>query len=226
VNEAGDAYFQRFVPGRACSAAFVACQGTAHLLGATQQLSGDSSFGATGYRYCGSIGPLRLTERFSQQWQRVGNRLAASFGLKGLFGVDAIISDEHVVPIEINPRYTASIEVLEASQAWSSIELHFSSCVGETKIIKPRAPSRYTGKAIVLARQKSIVTDELMDWIDQQNDSDDGPCVADIPVVNTSIAAGHPVVTVLAHSHSIDGVRPRLRQRAEGVLAKLESAST
>ena len=50
--------------------------------------------------------------------------LAKRFSLAGLFGVDAIVNDEGVWTVEINPRYTASMELVEPSLDASLVDLH------------------------------------------------------------------------------------------------------
>ena len=43
----------------------------------------------------------------------MGAALADVFDLCGLFGVDGVVRGNRFWPVEINPRYTASMEVLE-----------------------------------------------------------------------------------------------------------------
>lgn len=222
VNDTGEVYFQRLINGSACAAVFVACQGTAQLLGTTQQLSGEARFGATGFQYCGSIGPLPLNQELRRQWERIGNCLASALELKGLVGIDAVLSGGRVIPVEINPRYTASIEVLEACQSWSSIDLHLAACRDERVMIESCQPSSsYFGKAIVFAPRAAIISERLIEWIDELNGSSDRPQVADIPAASTSIGVGRPVVTVFAQSNRIDAVLPLLQQRAAEIADRL-----
>ena len=170
-----------------------------------------------------SIGPLPLTDEFEQQWKRVGDCLAASFKLRGLFGVDAVIRHGQIFPVEINPRYTASIEILEAGNSWSSIDLHRAACLDERVTYAPHHAdsTTYFGKAILFARHCSVVTDELREWIDRANDSSDGPYAADIPCAEVPIAARQPVLTVFTRSDAMDQVIPRLQQRAAEVAERL-----
>ena len=54
--------------------------------------------------------------------------LAAEFDLVGLFGVDFIDDGEQLWPIEINPRYTASVEILERACRFSAVAWHVAAC--------------------------------------------------------------------------------------------------
>ena len=70
--------------------------------------------------YGGSIGPLELHNTISselhQKLARLGNRIAQRFELVGLFNVDLILTpDRSLVMLEINPRYSASMELMPAA---------------------------------------------------------------------------------------------------------------
>ncbi|MBX7072109.1 MAG: ATP-grasp domain-containing protein [Pirellulales bacterium] len=134
-------YYQRWIDGQNASAVYLAAGGTARLLGVTRQLVGANwccvgaaavdrpDWSGTPFRYCGSIGPLPIDDALRDQFTRIGHCLAAEFDLIGLFGVDAIIRAGEVWPVEVNPRYSASAEVLERAQGVSMIGAHVAACV-------------------------------------------------------------------------------------------------
>lgn len=121
-------YYQRYIAGTPCSAVYVAAAGRAALLGVTRQLVGTAWCGASGFRYSGSIGPWPVSSAITESFARIGSCLAESFGLRGLFGVDAIVENEIVWPVEVNPRYTASIEVLERALGFHAVGMHVDAC--------------------------------------------------------------------------------------------------
>ncbi len=82
-------------------------------MGATWQLVGTGWTGAPAFCYAGSVGPVEPQTHLDAQWERIGSTIARRFRLVGLFGVDAILDGHTVWPIEVNPRYPASVEVLE-----------------------------------------------------------------------------------------------------------------
>src|SRR5262245_11102852 len=82
-------YFQEWIEGTSSSAIFVAARGRALYLGATLQLVGEPEFGARPFAYCGSVGPLDPGEA-EESIRKLGDVLAARFGLVGLFGVDLV----------------------------------------------------------------------------------------------------------------------------------------
>src|SRR5207249_9264748 len=85
----------------------------AAFLEVTRQLVGEPWLHAAPFHYCGSIGPLPLSESLWRKFWRIGTVLAKAFRLRGLFGVDCVLRDGIPWPVEVNPRYPASVEVLE-----------------------------------------------------------------------------------------------------------------
>jgi predicted ATP-grasp superfamily ATP-dependent carboligase len=70
--------------------------------------------------YGGSIGPLRSHDAVASELQkklaRLGDRIAQRFELVGLFNVDLILTpDRSLTMLEINPRYSASMELMPAA---------------------------------------------------------------------------------------------------------------
>ena len=212
-----DAYFQEQIDGLSCSAVFVAKSGSAELIGVTEQLVGCDWLGTSGFRYCGSIGPLPASESVRAAFRRIGACLAERFDLAGLFGVDAIVADERVWPVEVNPRYTASVEILERSLGVQSLRIHVAACRGESLPPRPwltkAAPLVY-GKAILFANRALSVPREFADFVRQTNRDAAWPVVADIPHDGSAVEKGQPITTVFAEGGSIDSVRDQLRDRA------------
>jgi predicted ATP-grasp superfamily ATP-dependent carboligase len=214
-HTAGGLYFQKRIDGRACSAVFVACGGRAATLGATWQWSGTEWTGAHGFQYAGSWGPIReagLLESF----RRIGDILAGEFGLVGLFGVDAMADGENLWPIEVNPRYPASAEVLERALEIDAVRLHVEACrEGRLPQGQTDRPSRWCGKAIVYARRDAIVTEEFCRVAEPLWAGQAWPELADVPAAGTRIGTGAPAVTVLADAEDEASLGEELRQKAE-----------
>jgi predicted ATP-grasp superfamily ATP-dependent carboligase len=197
AGPAGGYYFQQFIDGLPCSAAYVAAGGQATLLGVTQQLIGSPWAGAHGFQYCGSIGPLATPPRVTRNFAAIGTALASHFDLAGLFGVDAIVNAEGVWPVEVNPRYTASIELLERAAGIRAIELHVAACErGDLPAYCAGTFERQYGKAILFALRRLTVPPSFSSPIDRGDDRTP-PVLADIPDAGTTIEAGWPIVTVV-----------------------------
>jgi predicted ATP-grasp superfamily ATP-dependent carboligase len=212
------AYLQRYIEGEAASAVFVAARGQAMLLGATRQLLGRDFGLASPFLYAGSIGPLGLRDEESAGLQTLGNCLAARFGLVGLFNVDFVRTESERCVVEVNPRYSASIEVLERVTGIDSIGLHAAACErGEFVSPQEQVVNRFAGKAIVYAAQAGVIPEAFEQFVERWNCSGPWPGIADLPRVGDPAHAGHPLVTVFAESDSLIGLETELRQRVSAI---------
>jgi len=214
-NVKGGWYFQRRQEGTPCAAVYVGEGHRARLVGVSEQLIGRPWTRSAAFQYAGSVGPLPLSPQLAAQFDRLGNALVGRFRLIGLFGVDAIIADDTIWPIEINPRYTASIEVLERALNVSTITLHVDAC-REVRI-DGRLPEKcdlVAGKAVLYARERIRVTDDWSRSLVEQNHGQEWPETADIPPPGTVIPAGAPVVTLLHAAEDRATVLDDLQRRA------------
>jgi predicted ATP-grasp superfamily ATP-dependent carboligase len=206
-------YVQEFIEGNSCSAVFLAGRADCRLLGVTRQLVGESWVHTPPFRYAGSIGPLELSAAEHAAWERLGAVIAAFAGLRGLFGVDAVVRDGMPWPVEVNPRYTASVEVLEYATGMRALALH-------RRVFEPEAPkfadgpaADIIGKAVWYAPRPLTVPGNGP-WeavLNRRPAIDSPPPFADIPRVGQRIAAGHPVLTMIAAETTVDECRRRLQ---------------
>jgi predicted ATP-grasp superfamily ATP-dependent carboligase len=216
-------YWQERAAGAPCSAVFVAANRSSYLLGATRQLIGEPWTGTTGFRYAGSLGPLPTSHELEASLQNLGDILAEEFRLVGLFGVDFLLDGETVRPIEVNPRYTASIEVLERATGLCAIRWHALACRdghlprrGEIRL----TADRLHGKAILFASEKLSVSRELSERLLRENASRQWPHVADIPVAGSCIERGWPVATVFGSGESEGALLAELQHRMSALRAQ------
>lgn len=202
-------YFQQRIAGTPCAAIYVAAAGRARLLGVTEQLL------TAGFRYAGSVGPLRLEPDVETLAAELGSVLAREFGLVGLFGVDAVLAHSAIWPVEINPRYTASIEVLERALGLLSIALHAAACrqaqlPADAPAALASAPA-WCGKAIYYARTDVVISAGFTSYLAGLNEGRAWPVAADIPSPGTFVRAGQPVATALAEAANREVVLGRLQ---------------
>jgi predicted ATP-grasp superfamily ATP-dependent carboligase len=215
-------FFQRRLEGNSASAVFVAAGGHARLLGVTRQLVGAAWAGARPFQYAGSLGPLRIDEMVYQTIKKIGSVLAREFKLCGLLGVDLMINNRGVWVLEVNPRYTASVEIVERVTGCEMLQSHVAAC---SDGILPAAPvshdARHVGKVILFARQPVQVSKEFSEWACHQSCDDPWPALADIPAQGARILAGQPVLTVFAAGSDEQESEAQLRKRLSEVQSKL-----
>ena len=202
-------YLQEYAPGTSISATYVADAIGAVLLGVTEQMLGDAAFGSSGFRYCGSLGSLPLTDRQRGALEYLGMTLARRFGLHGPFGVDAVLDARgDVRPVEVNPRYTASMELLE--RATDVCVLGEPSSPAANTI---RGEPRTHGKAVVFATREVEAPDLY------QHFSPD--TIADVPAPGQWIHRGQPICTFLSTGIDRAETLSRLHETAAMLDARL-----
>jgi predicted ATP-grasp superfamily ATP-dependent carboligase len=211
-------YLQQFVGGEPCSGVFVADDAGCRLLGVTRQLIGKNWLHVGGFRYAGSVGPLVLNPKEAAAWERLGSAVTAFAGLRGVFGIDAVMRDGVPWPVEVNPRYTASVEVIEYATGIESLSLHRQAyALGKPclrKAVGMALESMATvGKAIWYSpRAIAIPSDGPWEAVLHRSPVlDKPPSFADIPPVGQRITAGRPVLTFFATAHTADECERRLR---------------
>lgn len=222
----GRAYFQQRIRGRPCSAVFVGAGGRSVLIGVTLQLIGTRWTHAKPFRYAGSVGPLPVAGPVAAQFRRIGQALAGEFGLVGVFGVDAVLTQGQVWPVEVNPRWTASVEVLERAWGMPALAWHAAAC-SASRLPEGWAegyrPTPWVGKAILFAPGELWVTEGFAGWARPRWADQEWPELADVPAPGTRILPGRPVLTVFAQGASQAAVLKDLACRLAEVEARLTS---
>jgi len=217
-------YFQKRVAGPSFSALFLAWSGSSELIGVSRQL-----IGAPGseFAYRGSIGPCKLRSQASSRLSRLGQVLASTFSLVGLFGVDLVLQDDEPWVLEINPRYTASVEVLELALGRFLLAEHCGACLGNlhrspgsTGAADSEHLPRVVGKAILYATS-SLVAPEIDVHEFRDRDLFAIPTLADIPCPGTHISAGEPIMTVFETATDIETCEQRLEHQSAFWAARL-----
>ena len=207
-------YLQERIVGVPGSVVFVADGSRAVPLGITRALAGDRAFGATGFTYCGSI-LLDPDEPLTGLATRLAEAVTEEFGLVGVNGVDFVAAHGSPVAVEVNPRYTAAMELVERAYGISIFDLHTRACAGSLPAFSiPRHQGATPGKAIVYAR-RSVTPLGTAGWLAD-------PHIRDVPTSGEPIGPGHPVCTVFAQGRDPERCRGALARRASDLYQALE----
>ncbi len=131
-----------------------------------------------------------------EEIEKMVSLLVRHFRLKGIGGIDFIISrgpDNRLRPflIEINPRYTASMELIEWAYGLNIYSLHIKAVNGYLPefSLSDYPIGNYYGKGIVYAPE-SVRIRNTEGWTEQGR--------RDIPFPGDEIGQGKPVCSVLA----------------------------
>jgi predicted ATP-grasp superfamily ATP-dependent carboligase len=218
-------YLQRYVDGIPMSAVFVRARGRVHMLGITEQLIGSPWLNAPPFRYAGNIGPIALPRTAHEVVAKVGNIVGEVCGLLGLFGIDFVLEGDIPRVVEVNPRYPASVELLELATGLSALALH-RMAFDPTAL--PAAPNRVSGrvfgKAIVYAAERIRAPERTAeDLVARRLLRTEGRSgkLADVPMPGSVIEAGWPVLTVFAEGRSRAECANELRRRVGEIMRDL-----
>jgi predicted ATP-grasp superfamily ATP-dependent carboligase len=208
-------YLQEYIEGAPGSVVFIAGRGRVSVLGISRQLIGLPSFGASGFRYCGSVLVSPSRELLAQA-RAVAEAITVDFGLHGLNGIDFIVNGDVLYPIEVNPRWTSSMELIERARGLSVFGAHAQACTSGPLPAVDAATlplPDVVGKAIVFAREESVIGD-AESWLAD-------PTVRDVPRTGDRIKTGQPVCTVFATAADEASCSAALERRAASIYAQL-----
>jgi len=210
-NEA-DFYHQEFIKGESRSAIYCFNETSFELLGVSIQSSGAHYLHADNFSYSGNIGPINPFDAELKDLHTIGEIISSNYQPLGLLGLDYILNDSRVFPLEINPRYTASMEVLELALGENFITRHMQAFG-----INPKCESPVTckpsviGKAIYYAPHDVLIPEQTP-WATIERDPLLFSPFADIPKTNSAISKGSPVVTIFAKADSPTEVEVQLKK--------------
>lgn len=190
-------YLQEYLPGRSCSVNFIANGNEAKIISFNKQLVGESRLGAKEFKYSGNIllAPNEFSANARKYLIKLINLLTQEFNLLGLNGVDFIYQDGEVYFIELNPRYTAAMELLSLASDYQLLKAHYQAKDLElTSTPKlPISSKLELAKGIVYAKDDLVVKrDFLAEFKEIKNLT-----VRDIPYKGEKFLAGEPLCTLL-----------------------------
>ena len=204
-----DFYLEEFIAGQPMSANFVAGESWCDLCSVTTQLIGTSWLHADRFQYAGNVlVPADESDPLIQCFISLAD--AGRPPVRHVWGLDFIRTSSSIFPVDLNPRYTSAMELLEFASNCSII-IENTDCVA-------RHPStwRIVGKAIYYAPAQ-ITFPASGPWDDSLARAADvwtRPDFADIPHPGDVIEAGQPILTILTDADTEAGCLAQLKARA------------
>ena len=178
----------------------------------SRQIIGDASFGASHFDYVGSIRGADDAMHAGHPLHQLAAAVSADCDLHGLFGIDVIQDqDGRFWPIEINPRYTAGMELAP------DMLLRFrpDGVNNPPPTVADSSNNDSAGKAIVFAKVTRRVPDLYEFFTVEQ--------IADVPAIGTVVSARRPVCTVRARAANPESCVRDLRALASALYTRLSS---
>jgi predicted ATP-grasp superfamily ATP-dependent carboligase len=127
--------------------------------------------------------------------EQIVGAIVREFHLVGVNGMDFILTSGTAYPLEINPRYTASMELVERAYGINIFDAHLAACQGRLPAFDLGAQSSagFFGKAILFATD-SVVFHHPQWWFDHG--------ARDLPCEGERIGVGRPICTVFSRGSS------------------------
>ncbi|MBI5814371.1 MAG: ATP-grasp domain-containing protein [Nitrospinae bacterium] len=217
IPAGGKTFYQKYKSGMPSSAIVVSNGSEASVLALMTQIVGDAAFGASNFRFVGNVFPHPFSREISAQATAIADALTLEFELKGLWGFDFIYAGD-ITLIEINPRPTSALGLLDIATWNDLLGLHIDSVMGKSSnlIVDPGPTGKYFAQGRVFARMDCIFTG-AQGWHERG--------ARDIPHDGDFINAGEPVLTVTATGSSHNGALGKLKQEADEALKGLFPAT-
>ena len=217
--------WQRFATGPSLSAVLTLAADRGHVMGVTRQIVGAPWCRAPAFAFSGSvlIPPANVTAGVRAQFEALAAALATHAGLRGVAGVDAILeSDGRLTVLEVNPRPTASAELIERAEGTSIMGTHLEAFGHLSPCPSHAGCPAVWSKAILFAARATPVDDPMLarlaacavPW----TDADGRPALADIPRPGQVLRAGAPVLTVFARGDTEPESAAFLRRRIGAII--------
>lgn len=226
---------QLWRPGRSYGASFLSDGDEIMLLGVCRSMF--TAKGQQRFVYAGSLGPVRLPEVVQKQLYAVGQQVVNQVGAEGLFNADVLIDDDQkVCLLEVNGRWSASMECLERSlvdatkmqsENLSLIGLAMTSAEGKPLRVNQRrinsmqsdAP-RYL-KRIIYARRSGKIDESVFEEIELRKAIGFSQVeICDRPHHGQSVVAGEPLCSVICCLNARESLGWRKTKRLFASLQK------
>lgn len=195
-----DQYYQKFQSGDSISCLFLASDLGVSIVGVNQQwVAADMD---SPFKYGGAVSHHALEASVLAELTRFITLATASFGLKGLNSVDALLESKQLTFLEINPRLSATLD-LYATQEGSLFASHVAAFESRT-VTLPKVLNQPKAHHIVYAKQltKTQAHQAWPDW------------VRDIPSQPQIFDVGMPICTVVSAAETVHAAKQLVQLRA------------
>ena len=207
-------YLQQKQEGTGVGVTFLTSDFGTILLGGAESGFQDTQSFMPKYTYRGSIGPCQLSETSLARLRSFGQHVGNEARILGLWQADFIVNQESMALLEINPRWSASMELLDIAMEERLVGWHVA-CVNKSVELNAwralslrcdqrilTAPQRVFGKLIHYAPCEFVVSkSQAYQWWEVRWDggnalpAESAWFAADIPPANTQVTQGQPIRT-------------------------------
>jgi len=214
-------YLQEYIDGVPMSAMFCSDSAGVHLYGMSLQVIGWPSLGASGFLFCGNVGPVDPGQEVTRQVLEAARVIVEQSGLKGVFGIDFILRHGHAWILEVNPRITASHMLYEQQHPGLITHRHLAALGWQAT--RPKQSLEQGSKRSLIPL--STVTARLIFWAREEirvpksfgTDPASNPGIADRPQPGTVVPSGSPLCSICLTGDDTDDVIRQLFSAEENL---------
>ena len=208
-NNQQDYYFQEYIDGTVLSAVFLSNGNHSSIVGFNKQWQ-SSQFESMPFLYGGVCSLSEVTEQHYDVIKKSIDCLVGKTGLKGLCGIDYILTDDdEIYVLEVNPRPPASFELHEITT--SLFDAHIASFKGDMKKYSPERCNGMRACAILYAEFELCIPPDF-EW---------PVWVKDRPVAGARIKKYYPVCTIHAENDSWFDINRDIESRRKQIETQL-----
>jgi predicted ATP-grasp superfamily ATP-dependent carboligase len=179
------------------------------------------------FGYGGAIGAVVLSQELETQFKQMGRTVGQEFALRGLWGMDFIHDGFRAWATEVNPRYTATVELYEHAYGKGLLPFHRRACESWRSLpggsrhlgifdwdVKPAVP-RSVGKVVIYA-DRDLLIPPWGGWSSARDAMlSELMILADRPTEGSVLSRGVPVCTLFASGRTENECRALLNHRGQ-----------
>ncbi len=236
-------YLQEYIPGISIGVSYCTESNVSdelprtQIVGIARSILSEELDAPLPWIYRGSLAPYSVSPKVQASLERFAKTVVKSTGIRGLWQADFQIDLQgQLWLLEINPRWSASMELHEILQGYSWITEHVRIlCNGAPKHVpSPASPAgQQVAKGILYAPHAMHLSLSQVDrlwrfgWHGTLRELQTGEfCLADIPQSDpqgVDFAEGMPIVTVLVAGGENEDLPRKIRQSRSTVLGWFKS---
>ncbi|OEG62655.1 MAG: hypothetical protein BHK79_02540 [Halanaerobium sp. MDAL1] len=199
-------YLQEFIEGESRSCQFAADSTKAEILSFTRELKATNidQKSENNFKYGGNI-LIKENEKERKIIRKFINKLTKKYSLQGINGIDYIKNEKGIFFIELNPRFTAAVELLRPIYQEELLNIYFSNQLTTNYLKKYlQQDLAFNIKAIYYAEKDFTVKKDLRDILEEIKKERINKLssvfdlkIKDLPEIGEHFTAGEPVFTLL-----------------------------
>ncbi len=201
---AGD-YFQQQLHGDVVSVAFLGNGRDSTVLGVSEQWRAFATRQQP-YLYGGAVSRYPLGAAMFEEVRLAIHELVQWWGLRGLNGLDLVVSGEGFQVLELNARPTATLELYQAAPGPGLFAAHLQGCRGRR--LPQLAPVSFRRAHMPVYATAPLRVPAGFAW---------PPGCSDLPAAGSHIGPGEPLCTLHASGGSAGSLRWRLLKQAQSL---------